>query len=189
MNLAINGKHVDIGETLRSHVEESLNTAVAKYFENALEGTVTFSRESRLFRVDISVHAGRGMAMQGGATQRRRLHRLRRCPDAHRQATEALQAPPQRPPQGGAARRPCRPSNTSLPRKARTPRSDAQDQPTIVAELPTEIATLTVGEAVMRMDLADIPAMMFRNRAHGRLNVVYRRPDGNVGWIDPADAH
>ena len=59
-------------------------------------------------------------------------------------------------------------------------------QPAIIAELPTEIATLTVGEAVMRLDLEDAPAMMFRNRAHGTLNVVYRRTDGNIGWIDPS---
>jgi hypothetical protein len=62
-----------------------------------------------------------------------------------------------------------------------------EGQPAIIAELPTEITTLSVSEAVMRMDLADAPALMFRNRAHGGLNVVYRRPDGNIGWIDPAN--
>ena len=62
-----------------------------------------------------------------------------------------------------------------------------EGQPAIIAELPTEIITLSVSEAVMRMDLADAPALMFRNRAHGGLNVVYRRPDGNIGWIDPAN--
>ncbi|MFZ0695143.1 MAG: sigma 54 modulation/S30EA ribosomal C-terminal domain-containing protein, partial [Alphaproteobacteria bacterium] len=59
------------------------------------------------------------------------------------------------------------------------------DNPVVVAEMATEIDTLTVGEAVMRMDLADVPAMLFRNRAHGGLNMVYRRNDGHVGWIDP----
>jgi hypothetical protein len=62
-----------------------------------------------------------------------------------------------------------------------------EGQPAIIAELPTEIATLSVSEAVMRMDLADVPALMFKNRASGGLNVVYRRPDGNIGWIDPAN--
>ena len=61
-------------------------------------------------------------------------------------------------------------------------------QPAIIAEMAHEIATLTVGEAVMRMDLADVPVMMFRNRGHGGLNVIYRRDDGNVGWIDPSDS-
>ncbi len=58
-------------------------------------------------------------------------------------------------------------------------------QPVVIAEMAAEIDTITVSEAVMRMDLADAPVVMFRNRAHGGLNVVYRRPDGNVGWIDP----
>ena len=57
----------------------------------------------------------------------------------------------------------------------------------MIAEMPTEIATLTVGEAVMRMDLGDLSAMVFHNRAHGELNVIYRRSDGNIGWIDPSN--
>jgi hypothetical protein len=61
------------------------------------------------------------------------------------------------------------------------------DQPIVVAEMETPIETMTVGEAVMRMDLANLPAMMFRNRAHGRLNMIYLREDGNVGWVDPED--
>jgi hypothetical protein len=59
------------------------------------------------------------------------------------------------------------------------------DQPVIVAEMQTHIETLSVGEAVMRMDLADQPALMFRNSAHGGLNMVYLRNDGNIGWVDP----
>lgn len=187
MNVSINGKNVDIGGALRSHVEENLNATVAKYFDRALEGSVTFSRESHLFRVDISVHAGRGMAMQGGATKdeayaafdaaltriTKQLRRYkRRLNDRHKGRGEEILPAHQ----------------YILAPESEDTEVVEEDQPTIVAELPTEIATLTVGEAVMRMDLADLPAMMFRNRAHGRLNVVYRRPDGNVGWIDPAEA-
>jgi hypothetical protein len=58
--------------------------------------------------------------------------------------------------------------------------------PVVIAEMSTELPRLTVGEAVMRMDLADAPVLLFRNRSHGELNVVYRRSDGNVGWLDPA---
>ena len=63
--------------------------------------------------------------------------------------------------------------------------AEADDQPVIVAEMTAEIPSLTVSEAVMRLDLADLTAMMFRNSAHGGLNMVYRRPDGNIGWLDP----
>ena len=62
------------------------------------------------------------------------------------------------------------------------------DEPVIVAETETEIETLTVGEAVMRMELRELSAMMFRNSAHGGLSTVYRRSDGNIGWIDPQDS-
>ena len=67
MDISINGKHVDVGDALRAHVEEMLNGAVSKYFERPLDGTVTFSREGVNFRVDISVHAARGVSMQGSA--------------------------------------------------------------------------------------------------------------------------
>jgi ribosomal subunit interface protein len=187
MNLSINAKHVDIGETLRSHVVDSLNGTVTKYFDNALDSTVTFSRESRLFRVDISVHAGRGMMMQGGATNddayaafdgalmriAKQLRRYKRRLKDHHKGRGEKTLPAQQ---------------YILAAQSEDSEVDVGDQPTIVAELPTEISTLTVGEAVMRMDLADTPAMMFRNRAHGRLNVIYRRPDGNIGWIDPDEA-
>jgi hypothetical protein len=66
-----------------------------------------------------------------------------------------------------------------------TSEAEAGDQPVIVAEMTLEIPTLTVGQAVMHMDLADLPSFIFRNRAHGGLNVVYRRGDGHIGWVDP----
>jgi hypothetical protein len=68
---------------------------------------------------------------------------------------------------------------------AASPDQPVPDQPVIVAEMTCEIPSLTVGEAVMRMDLADVPSFIFRNRAHGGLNVVYRRRDGHIGWVDP----
>ena len=187
MNLAINGKNVDIGEALRGRVEGSLNTAVAKSFDNALEGTETFSRGAHLFRVHISVHAGRGMVMQGpassdeayvaldGALTRiaKQLRRYKRRLDArHKGRGEETLAAQQ----------------YILAAESEDAEVAEDDNPTIVAEMPTEIGMLTVGEAVMGMDLVDTPAMMLRNRAHRRLNVVYRRPDGNIGWIDP-EAH
>ena len=74
------------------------------------------------------------------------------------------------------------------PRKRTSRKNEAADvwQPVVVAEMSAMIETLTVGEAVMRLDLAELPAMMFRDRKTGRLNMIYRRPDGNIGWVDPA---
>ena len=63
--------------------------------------------------------------------------------------------------------------------------SAANDAPIVIAEMTTPIPSLTVSQAVMRMDLADLPAILFRNSSHSGLNLVYRRPDGNIGWVDP----
>jgi ribosomal subunit interface protein len=187
MDLSINGKGISVGESLRDHVEQALNGAVAKYFAKAVDATVTLSREAHRFRADITVHPLRTVTVQGraagddaysafdGALERiaKQLRRYkRRLSDHHRYrpgaeaetttAHEAVFAP--------------EPADDELP---------AEGQPAIIAELQTDILSLSVGEAVMRMDLADVPAMVFRNRTHGGLNVVYRRSDGNIGWIDP----
>lgn len=187
MDLAIKGKGVDIGDALRAHITQELAEAVNKYFAKAHDATVIVSREAHRFRIDIQAHPSRGVAVQGhGAADdayaafdaaleriakqlrryKRRLsdHHKRRGGDETEIAHQYIMAP--------------EPAEEELP---------ADGQPAIIAELPTEIATLSVSEAVMRMDLADAPALMFRNRAHGGLNVVYRRPDGNIGWIDPAN--
>jgi ribosomal subunit interface protein len=186
MQLSVKGKRIDVGEALRSHIETSLESSVAKYFDNALEGTVVLTREGPLFRADISVHIGRGIMAQGRAEAAdayaafdtaadkiaKRLRRnKRRLRDHHKirvGQTESLLA------------------TQYILAGAESLAAEGQaSHPVIVAEMSTEITTMTVGEAVMRMDLADVPAMMFRNSAHGGLNMVYRRPDGNVGWIDP----
>jgi ribosomal subunit interface protein len=188
MKISVKGIHVDIGDALRGHTESKLQSSVAKYFENALDSTVVFSKEGPGFRADISVHAGRGMIMQGG----------RDGTDAYGAFDGAL----------GRINKQLRRYKRRIRNHHHTGPSDAElvmaqysilasesedelpevGEPTIVAELIHHIATLTVSEAVMRMDLAHTPVMMFKNRAHGELNVVYRREDGNIGWIDPSDA-
>lgn len=188
MDLSIKGKGLDVGEALRSHVERELENSVAKYFPKAHDAAVTISREAHLFRADITVHPMRGVSVQGRASAedayaafdaanehiakqlrryKRRLndHHKARGPEETLAAQQYIIAPESE-------------DEVELP---------ADGQPAIIAEMATEILTLSVGEAVMRMDLADVSALMFRNRAHGGLNVVYRRRDGNIGWIDPAN--
>ncbi len=188
MDISITGKNLDVGAALREHVSEQLDATVTKYFHRAHDSTVSFSREAHLFRADISVHPGRGLLVKGryaaddayaafdGALERirKQLRRYKRRLSNHhkgRAGEEVLLA---------------QYSIIAPEQEDEEVHEDAQ--PAIIAELPAEIATLTVSEAVMRMDLADVPAMMFRNRASGGLNVVYRRPDGNIGWIDPSNS-
>jgi ribosome hibernation promoting factor len=189
MDLSIKGKGLDVGETLRGHVEEHLGFAVSKYFAKALDAAVTISREAHFFRADISVHPMRSVLVQAQGSAEdayaafdsalehisKQLRRYkRRLNDHHkRRTTEDSETIPAQ--------------QYILAADTLEDELPADGQPVIIAELPTEIATLSVGEAVMRMDLADVPALMFCNRANGVLNVVYRRPDGNIGWIDPAN--
>lgn len=194
MQISITGKQMDVGDALRTHTEGSLPTTVEKYFGNAMEGHVVFSRQGHRFRADISVHVGRGIVVQGqaehedphaafdsasdriGKQLRRHKRRLRNHHNRVKEGDfESVSAP-----QYVVA--------TDDWPEEEDDATDADNPPVVIAEMTTEIATLTPGEAVMRLDLADVPAMMFRNSSHGGLNVVYRRPDGNVGWIDPQNA-
>jgi ribosomal subunit interface protein len=193
MNLTVNGKGIDVGEALRTYVAEGLHRMFEKYFSNPIEATVTFSKQGYRFHAAISVHVGRGILMQaeddGGdayaafdiaaETIAKRLRRhKRRLRDHHRAETDSyaakhfVLAP-------------------DVGEEAAQDAGDGVDQVNghaalIVAELEADIPTLTVGEAVMRLDLAETQAMLFHNRAHGGLNMVYRRNDGNIGWVDPA---
>jgi ribosomal subunit interface protein len=187
MQLSVKGKQIDVGDALRSHVETQLNDVIGKYFNGSLEAQVTFSREAHMFRADITVHAGRGITLQANASASeahpafdiaadRIATRLRRYKkkiidhhhhqETHRQVETA--------------------TDFVLHGTEPDHEEEANDNPVVVAEMTTTIEILTVGEAVMRLDLGDLPALMFRNRAHNGFNMIYRRPDGHIGWIDPA---
>ncbi len=190
MDISVKGKNLDVGDSLRVHTTDNLTSIVGKYFNHAIDATVIFSREGSDLKADISVHPGpRGLVVQSAstgtdaygafdgalervATQLRRYKR--RLSNHHQKARdneELLSA------------------QYAVIQPETTEDEPAEDQPPmIVAEMETEIATLSVSEAVMRMDLADAPVIMFRNSGSGGFNVVYRRADGNIGWIDPANS-
>jgi ribosomal subunit interface protein len=190
MQINVSGKQVDLSDALRTRVATSLDMIASKYFDHAMEASVTFGRARSFFTCDINVHAGRGLTLRGEgeagdanaafddaaehiATRLRRYRR--RVNDHHRDS-----------------------SGKDRPQAARAyvlraePEEETPAQPeagpfaTVIAETHTEIATLSVSDAVMRMDLADQAVLMFRNSTTKELNVIYRRPDGNIGWIDPS---
>ncbi len=196
MQVTVSGKQVDVGEAFQGYAEEHLNDIVSKYFDHGIESSVTVSRARVGLRVDITVHAGRGVVVQAHgeadaahpafemALDRiaKRLRRYKRRLKDHnrKERSDAKQ-------NGLAAQRYIIASADTAP--ADEDDGDAGglgENPAVIAEMTTEIESLSVAEAVMRMDLADRSAMMFRNAGNGRLNVVYRRRDGNIGWIDPA---
>jgi ribosomal subunit interface protein len=192
MQLSVKGKQLDIGDALRAHVTSSLERILGKYFGSAIETRVTLSREAHRYHAVVFAHVGRHIHLEANGeadqpyaafdaaaerlSKRLRRHK-RRLRDHHRDGAREIETQPAQ--QYILAGEPELDSDLDLES------GDALDQPVVVAEMATEIHSLTVSEAVMRMDLADIQAMMFRNSAHGGLNMIYRRPDGNIGWIDP----
>jgi ribosomal subunit interface protein len=200
MQLTVTGKQVDVGDALRDHVRETLESLLGKYFGTAIEAHAVFSREAHLIAVELSLHVGRGIVVnsRGTATDyyvafdaaaerlAKQLRRYkRRLRDYHGKARLAAErsemarsvvlAPVEEEDEAGDAG-----AETGTA-------ADGGIAPVVIAEMSTELPQLTVGEAVMRMDLADAPVLLFRNRSHGELNVVYRRGDGNIGWIDPVN--
>jgi ribosomal subunit interface protein len=197
MQLFVSGKHLDVGDSLRTHVAGALAAVVERHFGSAIEGKTLFAHEGHGFRADVHVHVARGLVVQSHAVAsdpyvafdsalerlETRLKRYRgRFESRHRAREEqgaaevdsyVLAAAPVDAPMGDA------------PDAAPGP---AGSQPAIVAEAKTVLLSLSVGDAVARMDLADQAFYLFVNRTHGGLNVVYRRSDGAIGWIDPGPA-
>lgn len=190
MRFQIHGKQMDVGDALRSHVEAQLAEMISKYSSRATEAVVTFSRDRYEFLSDATVHLSTGLTCQAKShaadvyesfeavlekmeTQLRRYkrrlknhHTFRKNPVESQEATTYVL------------------SGDAHDAEADEPESL---QPVIVAETQTPVASLSVGEAVMQMELSHANMLVFRNDAHGGVNVVYRRDDGNIGWIDPRD--
>ncbi len=193
MQLSVKGKQLDIGGALRTHVETSLERILGKYFGDAIDARVTFSREAHLYRAMVCAHIGRNILMEAhgeaaepypafdSAAERlsKRLRRHKRwLRDHHREDSAEADSLP-----GGLATR-AGPADNDQNRNDAPSEGNRNKQPMIVAEM-AEVPSLTVSEAVKRMDGSDLRAMLFRNSAHGGLNMIYRRLDGNIGWLDP----
>lgn len=188
MQVQVTGKHIDVGDALRTHVTDRIEAAVDKYVHRATDAHTIFSRDGHEFRADCTIRLGHGVVLQshGRATDiyaafdtaadriEKRLRRYkRRLTDHHAEDRPA-------------------PEEFELPARVLQGAGDedeeaeaaAGDQPVIIAETTTKLHHLTVGEAVMRMDLADAAFLLFRSSANGAVSMVYRRDDGNIGWLE-----
>lgn len=190
MQITVSGKQVDLSDALRVRVAEHLDQITGKYFDSAQEASVTFSRARSFFTCDINVHAGRGLTLRGegeaadahGAFDDAAEHIAKRLRRYRRRVNEHSRDLSHRAKPETARQYVLREEDEATPAAED---AGAPTYATVIAETVAEINTLSVGEAVMRMDLADQAVFMFRNSTTGELNVVYRRSDGNVGWIDP----
>jgi len=197
LQVHVSGKHVDVGEALRTRVTDEISTSISKYFERGGDADVVVARDGHGFRVDCSVTLASGQhlnshGMGGDAYAAfddaltkidKRIRRYKRRLKDHSEAANARQ-------QEMASFYVLRGSDDeddgeAEGQAAEDPNAQA---PMIVAEKARPIRTMTVSMAVHELDLTDTQPIVFRNAAHGGLSVVYRRPDGNIGWIDPERA-
>lgn len=197
MQITVSGKQVEMSDALRTRVAQQLDAIASKYFDQALEANVTFSRARSFFTCDINVHAGRGLTLRGEGEAAdahaafddaaehiaKRLRRYRRRVNDHARDVASRDRPQ------AARQYILRQEDEAEPAGTAAGTTQIAAYATVIAEQPAEIALLSVSDAVMRMDLADQQVLMFRNTTTGELNVVYRRSDGHIGWIDPTGAN
>lgn len=199
MRIQVAGRHMDVGEALRTRIESELTGGVGKYFNRATDAVVTVAKNGAKngasIEVDCTVHLASGISLQvegqggdahsafGDAMEKleKRVRRYkRRLRNHHADNKSPL-------PAESASAYVLAPSSEDNEAGEDAP-AEAEPPPLVIAETKVAVRTMTVSTAVMQLDLSESPALLFRNAAHGGLNLVYRRADGNVGWIDPERA-
>ena len=191
MAIRVSGKSISVGDALRVRVSERTDEVLRKYFEGNYSGHVTIAKDKAGFRTDCALHLDSGITLEAEST----------AADAYSSADQAI----------GLIERRLRRYKSRLkdrsPRKAAAasadlaaldaasyviepPTADEGEEitaysPVVVAETTTTLKRLSVSEAVMELDFTGAPVIVFLHGTSGRLNVIYRRPDGNVGWVDP----
>ncbi|MCT4559051.1 MAG: ribosome-associated translation inhibitor RaiA [Pelagimonas sp.] len=187
MRYQITGKHIDIGDALQTHVKDELGAILEKYGQRPTDATVTFSKSAHEYVCETTVHLSSGLNASAKSHETeiyasfdscaekmdKQLRRYkRRLKDHHKDRAEPVE-------HFGAA-------SYILASEPDSAEAEPETlQPMVIAEMETKIPSLTVGEAVMQMELAGAPVLVFRNEKKDGVNVVYRRDDGNIGWIDP----
>lgn len=193
MTLRVSGKNIDIGEALRMRVGARIGESVAKFFNGGYSGHVTVGKEGFGFRTECAIHLDTGMVLhadgmaadayasadQAALRIEKRLRRYKsRLKERHSRAGMGSAQSP----------RVDAPSYVIAAPDHESDEDVAEFNPVVIAESTTVLESLSVSEAVLELDLTGAPVVIFRHAAHGRVNVVYRRADGNIGWIDPPAA-
>ena len=186
MTLRVSGKNMDVGDALRGKAEDHFDTVVKKYFDGGYSGRLTLEPEGAGFNAVCAIHLDTGVVLQASAfgsdavrayetmadTIEKRLRRYKRRLKDHRRhanGEEAMEA-----------------QSYILAAPDSIDELDADYSPPVIAETTASLRRMSVEEAVMELDLTQADVVVFRHAGHGVLNVVYRRADGNIGWIDPA---
>lgn len=186
MKITLSGKQVDISDRLKNKVEEGINASTSKYFSSPISCSVAFSKDGEDFRAEVTVHPAKNIVLKGTGVAAdpysafdnanehiaTRLRRQKTKLNDHKGKTGIVE----------------------MAHESVFPLTETEDEmsidesaPLTIAETDANIKVCTVSEAVMYMDLIDECALMFRNSANNRISMVYRRKDGNIGWVEPAE--
>ncbi len=190
MRYQISGRQIDIGEALQTHVKAELGETVEKYAQRPTEAVVIFSRDAHQHVCEATIHLSTGLTAQARGQAGDIYAAFESCRE---KMDKQLRRYKRRLRDHHAARsRPVEFEGVPAYILAAHDEPDESEpetlQPIIIAEMETRVPELSVGEAVMQMELGGQKLLVFRNEGHGGVNVVYRRDDGNIGWIDPRNS-
>jgi ribosomal subunit interface protein len=186
MQIKITGKHIDIGDGLRQHIEEKLQSFRDRFFEGSVHGNVTIEKQRGRFLSDCSLHLATGLHLQAHSENadpmacvdvsllhlEKQLKKYKQRLKDHHRAPRAVHEPREA-------------TSYVIPYEEHLEEEPTSLHAPVIAEAEATIPQLSVGEAVMQLDISTTSFVLFHNTKEGRLNVVYRRPDGNIGWLDP----
>ena len=193
MPFRVSGKNIAIGEALRGRVNQRIAEATAKYFDGGYSGHVTIGKDGFGFRTECVVHLDSGIVLEADAMAgdayssadqaaeriEKRLRRYKRRLKDHQAARMDGQAI------DNADNAVAAPSYVIAAPDENTDEEITEFNPVIIAESTTALKRMSVSDAVMQLDLTGSAVVVFRHAGHGRINLVYRRADGHIGWIDP----
>ncbi len=194
MSLRVSGKNLDVGLAFRTHIEERINATLAKYRAKLVAGHVTVEHEGSGFRTDCALHLSSGVTLQADAKAQDAYASFNRAADfienqirRHRERLVDHHAAPDSKTAIASPAREEGPEASLDPMPAFAADGDGPDlHPAVIAEPSSGIREMTVSGAARELDSTNAQVVVFRRASDGRMNVVYRRPDGNIGWIDPS---
>lgn len=190
MRYQISGKHIDIGDALQTHVKAELGEVLEKYAQRPTEAVVVFSKVAHEFVCEATVHLSTGL----NATARGHSAEVYAAFESCREKMDKQLRRHKRRIRNHHNTRTSPVEFDDAPSYILAPTEDNEDteldtlQPIVIAEMETRIPSITVGEAVLQLEIGGQRMLVFRNEGHGGVNVVYRREDGNIGWIDPRNS-